>query len=242
VEEVATQCDICGEEASLSKEHVFPTWLTNALDQESTNVVFARPGRERRWRSQGHLGVTVGGVCTNCNNGWMAQLESDVRPVVTPFIEGAWPSLGRLERATLARWALKTAMVVDLMSKERFFELSDRMAVARQEPLRLSMTIWQGRLLATFTAMSVDYRVWWRHQHGQDLAGLVSTIAVGHALLQTVLVRADDLRGLPFRPKDWETELARLWPTLDTPFPAMPERVISEQRLSAVIDRCRSGV
>lgn len=58
--------------------------------------------------------LTVKAVCSSCNNGWMARLESDAKEAVfSSAFAGRGRSLHRGGQRTLAAWALKTAMMVE---------------------------------------------------------------------------------------------------------------------------------
>ncbi len=61
-----------------------------------------RPGRP--------FDQTVKDFCVDCNTGWMAQLESDAAPIMTPLIRGETGSLDALAQETLTIWATKTVL------------------------------------------------------------------------------------------------------------------------------------
>jgi len=55
-------------------------------------------------------------ICRACNNGWMSQLESQVRPLLSPLLVDPWPKNDRpilsalfLKSHVITRWLLKTA-------------------------------------------------------------------------------------------------------------------------------------
>lgn len=50
-------------------------------------------------------------VCSDCNNGWMNDLENEAEPVLTPLMRGESVDFNLAERAVLARWAGKTALI-----------------------------------------------------------------------------------------------------------------------------------
>lgn len=119
-----------------SNEHALPLWLQRELNLGSTMVhkVHKRPLREPRSYGDEVPTSTVaehkypvrnlvaGGVCRRCNNEWMSELETAVKPVLLNYIRGRFDNLLRLgsPHATLvARWAAKTAFVLDAISTRR---------------------------------------------------------------------------------------------------------------------------
>jgi len=79
-------------------------------------------GRLNPWQVRMHpsKNLMLGSVCGSCNAGWMNNLEGEVRPFLVnlasrqlmPF------ELSRAERWSLARWALKTALALELATPE----------------------------------------------------------------------------------------------------------------------------
>ena len=63
--------------------------------------------------------VKIKAVCRPCNNGWMSKLETDSKPLIGRLIEDFPLSLHTSQQTLLARWTLKTAMVLDGVTKER---------------------------------------------------------------------------------------------------------------------------
>ncbi len=57
--------------------------------------------------------VRVRAVCKPCNNGWMNQLESKVRPYLTPMVTGENVTLDQAALATVAQWLTLKVMVVE---------------------------------------------------------------------------------------------------------------------------------
>lgn len=57
----------------------------------------------------------AGNVCPNCDHGWMSQLEVQVKPILIRLIGDPLllETLTRDEKFTVARWALKTAAVLN---------------------------------------------------------------------------------------------------------------------------------
>jgi hypothetical protein len=107
-----------------SLEHVFPQWLLDHLDLRMTPVSpthLSSDGRVLSVRRHTLAGLQEGRVCRDCNNGWMSQLEGTAMPLLLRLFSGnrRVDSLSAPERRVIARWAVKTACVLNSASNYR---------------------------------------------------------------------------------------------------------------------------
>ncbi len=60
----------------------------------------------------------LGGVCLDCNNGWMSNLERRSKPVLLPLSKGdrSVLDLSHSEQRTISHWSVKTALVLHAAS------------------------------------------------------------------------------------------------------------------------------
>jgi hypothetical protein len=58
-------------------------------------------------------------VCQVCNNGWMSRLESAVRATMGSLVNDLSLWLDEEQQRLLARWATKTAMVIEGAKQEK---------------------------------------------------------------------------------------------------------------------------
>lgn len=56
-------------------------------------------------------------VCASCNNGWISTLEKSAHRLLTAMVLGHMTTLTKLEVAVVATWAVKTALVFELLSE-----------------------------------------------------------------------------------------------------------------------------
>src|SRR6266851_2569958 len=105
-----------------SDEHIVPKWLMNHLgirDMPFTSErVDVRSGQTFGRRQHTVRSFVAGRVCANCNNGWMAELEEQTRPILIRLIADPH-ELSKLhgdERDIVARWMFKTAAVLNRAS------------------------------------------------------------------------------------------------------------------------------
>jgi hypothetical protein len=64
--------------------------------------------------SQSTFDIETKAVCRRCNTGWMSRLESACAGLLgDPMLYGSTMNLDHKQQATVARWAVKTAMVLE---------------------------------------------------------------------------------------------------------------------------------
>jgi hypothetical protein len=116
-------CIFCGG-SGLSKEHIWPEWgaelVPTILDPHNTTFHFQEgpipiPKQTRMVKTrQGHTVTTKRRVvCRDCNHGWMATLEDDVRPIIVPMITGSKTTLTKYSMNTLLKWVVLKAIIID---------------------------------------------------------------------------------------------------------------------------------
>ena len=106
-------CIFCGEAKRLSNEHIFPQWLQKyfGISKETLNITFSSeaPQVKRRLVFDRHLN---GRVCTDCNGGWMSQLESKAKPILIDLLELKRRSFSEEDSHTLGLWIFKTVLTL----------------------------------------------------------------------------------------------------------------------------------
>jgi len=81
-------CLFCNNIAN-SKEHIVPVWLSNALERTEEEIIMNYHSLgANEIREQGKLkGFKTKSVCEHCNNGWMSQLETQVKSFLLNFVQ-----------------------------------------------------------------------------------------------------------------------------------------------------------
>lgn len=113
------KCIFCGADG-VSKEHFWPQWMHPLLPAgEKFTVGFDR-FKDGEWESerlremQGPpMNKTIQCVCEPCNNGWMSEMEKEVRPVLERLMRMETFTITDEERAALVRYFVMKAMVAD---------------------------------------------------------------------------------------------------------------------------------
>ncbi len=118
-------CIFCGVEGKISKEHVFGLWLKDLFPRDEhtkrksiytawLDESGSHTPAEKKDQLQGHVGSKqLRVVCQRCNNIWLSQLETRIRPILVPLITGEHRNLIESEQALLATWSTRIAMVAE---------------------------------------------------------------------------------------------------------------------------------
>lgn len=194
----AMPCVFCASVGPMSREHVFPRWLSDLLPEfdEAAGFDYERRLVTHRdelahHRSGPLLDVVTRDVCEVCNNGWLENLETEARPVLTPMIRGTARVLSALEQQfVVASWARKTMLTMHgtNIGRERVASAEQyRWFFEHQQPLPGSH-VWLVRyadrtrwpIVAHQYAMSVRRAGEPAPQMGDPLNGFGVVFTVGH--------------------------------------------------------------
>jgi hypothetical protein len=109
-------CIFCGRDVKLTREHVFPQWLSEVFPDLGEadylrRLVSFDDDRRDQWPGR-PFDVVVKDVCADCNNGWMSTLEHQVQPILTPMLQDQPRTLTVLDQHLLSTWAMKTMLTM----------------------------------------------------------------------------------------------------------------------------------
>jgi|SRR5579862_2757902 len=114
-------CIFCGitlTKDNRSREHVVPAWLQTHLgmNDQQLRLATANVSDNKILKSRTHAASRLqeGRICATCNTGWMSKLETESMELLKSLIDGRFSpvELSNGQRASLARWATKTAFVL----------------------------------------------------------------------------------------------------------------------------------
>ena len=118
----AARCVFCGAPGT-SREHVFASWIA-ALFADATPFTLTKSlGRTNVTTKD--LGVSLRAACAKCNNEWMSEFEVRAKPVLVPAMRGEQASWAQDDQERVARWALKTALMLDRSRPEPYATLAE---------------------------------------------------------------------------------------------------------------------
>lgn len=145
-------CIFCGNTPT-TKEHIFPEWsheylgpreatnakmLVSAQHKDRTDFVFdlRMSGPLRDWQ----IKCVCGGLRKSCNNGWMRELENEVRPIMKPLILGDRTRLSPVHQKVIATWAVLKA----ILSHHPFIKRKKRKIFASTRVPQAEWSVWIG--------------------------------------------------------------------------------------------------
>lgn len=202
-------CIFCAK-SKPTREHVIPAWLSDVLpgDGEFNFTRQQEDGSVSSW-STSALNLTVKRVCGPCNHGWMSQLESRAKPLLTPLIHGQAGTFGRHEQTLMATWATKMAIVVEQTRSGRPMIPTEyrRHVYERQEPPP-GTHVWMARYGGART-------VWFDRFDGNldssQKSGRIHalTLSLGQLVLQLYSLLIDKPEEIVI---EKATPLPELWP------------------------------
>ena len=219
-------CVFCGRsDLKITNEHAWPNWMRELFPPGPTTVFGTRPAPQKPITIHPRaddMGVKVNAVCRPCNEGWMENLETEVRPFLTEMIrDGREVQLTREQLGALARWAVKTAMVFEFTNRAPPFYAFDQRNGIRHGAIPGATLVWAARYVGpTFMSTAVAKGL----IHDVAVNGITTkqpgsalTISVGQFVVQVVSVKPpENVAGLWFPlPQQFKDHAVDLWPRAD---------------------------
>ena len=221
---MARTCIFCGSDRELTKEHAWPSWLSNHF---STRFAFRKGFRltSDQWgqrisdRRVKGLDLTVNRICAECNNGWMSRLETEAMPLLSPLIDGKHRAIWSDEQAIISAWFIKTAMVFEFTagsSREPYYTDEERRGVRAERAIPRSTIILLGGYRGDgYQGFTQDRDLNVQSEGGSTYRRYVNVLSIGHLLMFAV---SDGLREnlaeVPW-PDDQDVEetWVSIWPS-----------------------------
>jgi hypothetical protein len=214
-------------------EHAWPEWLLRALGlfppKQSTGIMVAHFGPEERPETWRGAEITIKRVCKRCNSGWMSDLETEAKPLITPLLADLAIPLDRPIQRVIARWSIKTAMVFEFSPGKGWpslFTAADRQIIADPHSARLpaDIVVWIGRKAESDVTLAAARRL--LHPIPIEPArgpspieeGYGTTFAFGRLVLQVLRVKrrensAPGITTIHPRQGPWGQLLSQVWPS-----------------------------
>jgi hypothetical protein len=124
-ERVCIFCKRQLSEVGRAKEDVIPKWLLQHLGLDKRHDLIASSHLSdagvalKDPRIQGSHTILQGAVCQPCNNGWMSDLETLAKPLITKMSVGESIILSEQDCLVLANWVFKTLALWQITSNYR---------------------------------------------------------------------------------------------------------------------------
>jgi len=227
-----------------SLEDAWPQWITKQFKGRRPSEVHAERGGKKLkpWRTL-QPELTIRCVCRGCNNGWMSQLEQAAQPVLQPLIAGQSVSLDETGQAVVARWAVKTAMVLEAVDprEKRIYEAAQCARFRACGAIPWRTTIWLAASVDSASFMSTKNRHLGEPAH--EIVGASTTMAFGHIAIQVLTMQVPEDVGpqtvvtTMVRRGPWDQLTRQVWSTR-APVTWPPAMGVSgEEGLDAFADR-----
>ena len=212
-------CIFCSKKAS-TKEDAWPRWLMNRFPVSST----ARMDAERGGHGLGNWHTAkpklqVKWLCASCNNGWMSRLESEAKPVLGVILDDKLKDIDPSAQSILARWAVKTSMVLESIDSNRtwFYSEAERQTMRSAQSLPPRTSVWIAKCINQPNIYNAAKDL--RTTTGKNEAhAYATTMAFGALALQIVSIKTTvaipenipltyDVSNGP-----WDQTLVQIWP------------------------------
>ena len=200
---VRRSCFFCGRtKGPLTKEHVWPQWVSRLLlrRHDADHFVHRRAVGDSivdNWKSR-DLDVTTRTVCSDCNGGWLSELENRVKSLASRLIVGdpVAFALAPESRSLLAAWAYKMAMLLEVSSSDtsvEFFTPADRLRFRQTTSAHWFVRVFMGRYEfegRPAHAMTPRHTFTERTGTQRSFYLKISTVTAGHLAMQVMSVRS----------------------------------------------------
>lgn len=173
---VIRTCIFCNG-GPMTKEHAWPRWIRELYpgNESWSHELLDQDGNVLRGRKSDSIDVEVRRVCKQCNNGWMSSLES-IAPLLTRLARGESTELTATEQGKLARWLVKTGLMIDLATPKPTISIESYHALFRGDPNEFTVVLLSSfptdEAGADLSCMMQGNRItakWWSPTRGDHL-------------------------------------------------------------------------
>ena len=147
-------CIFCGK-TPLTREHFWSSWMKEVFPQSKHNhharfessrddVILQRPSDGNHKKVTGPPGSwQLKVVCSECNNNWMSQIETEAKPIITELAFGNPISLSRSEQEILSKWVFLKLIIGEYDSNEtRIIKADQRQYFYKYQLIPFPWKIW----------------------------------------------------------------------------------------------------
>ncbi|HWJ64693.1 MAG TPA: hypothetical protein VNS19_22155 [Acidimicrobiales bacterium] len=229
MQRVPRDCVWCDQSGPTTVEDVIAQWIARLFQErfwpQTPNFAIRRPGRwhdEDLPSAQPAKRIKIDlKVCATCNNGWMSQLETRVKPVLSDliFAEDA-VAVSQSDADTLAAWSAKTltnAVFERHRRADRLVPPGARDLIRQQQVPTPDMAITAFRVDGLDTKVRTRVSdVPLRKPGGRQIGvAVVSTLLIGRVAVR--MVYSTHARSTPALPAPLRSTALPLWPTSSRP-------------------------
>jgi len=162
-------------------------------------------------------------VCGTCNNGWMHDLENTNISILGSLMRDIALPIDTLQQYSIARWATKTAMVMEAVTRQRrkcFYNQEEREQLRATSDLPVDTFVWLARYAGNLHLVFTGTDVWDNEPNRPEtLHGYVNTIGFGYLVIQVLSFHLPPNRqpaSIAPHPAPWDKILVPVWPVRRT--------------------------
>lgn len=238
-------CMFCGKKVS-AVEDAWPLWLMKRFPYSDK----ARTYGEIGVRSLGNWPTPkprhrVKRLCKDCNCGWMSRLENEAKPVLESILDEKLAAIGTSAQLTIARWAAKTAMVLETVDSNRawFYAESERLLMRETQTIPQRTSVWIAKCVDHPNIYSAAKDL--RTAPGDDgVHAFATTMGFGSLALQVLGIKtpakiaANVAITYDVSDGPWDQTLVQVWPPSQNPLVWPPQYGLADELgLEALTER-----
>lgn len=258
------RCIFCGEPfgpmRKRSDEHAAPKWCGELLAEhlappppgtpppEHIQIIETADGREELFKGKRNPFTTVAkDVCKPCNEGWMEEMEDWAKRWLAAPIIGRSRTLAFWRQASAASWAVKTALVWELVdTQQRTVPLEVLRIFHQLQRPGGRQQVWLGRYQGRDPHHSWR-RVAAHHIDGpaegeQDAEGYLVAVTIGelamvvlgHTFSLAGIRVGDPLPGIALH-ESFPGQLVQVWPLKNETVRWPPPTILDDAVLDAIV-------
>jgi hypothetical protein len=229
------KCLFCDRNAD-SREHVWPSWiLKNLMSGHQMSVRGFIADRTVGWVGP-RPELKAKFVCSDCNGGWMSDLEEQNRPILGAMMRDIATPIDPLQQLNITSWVVKTSMVFEALASKKhrpFYTAQDREHLRDGSALPNRTSIWLARHAGEPDIGSVGMAAWKdKPTESEGLYVYATTIVFGYLAIQILSAQFQDNREgnlkIDVKPAPWDKLLVQIWPSDGTAVVWPPDLTFSE--------------
>jgi len=158
-------------------------------------------------------------LCDFCNNGWMSRLENEAKPALESILDDKLKDIDPSAQSILARWAVKTAMVLECIDSNRtwFYSKDERQTMRSAQSLPPRTSVWIAKFInqPNIYSAAKDLRTTAGNNeaHAYATTMVFGSLALQIVSIKTTLVIPENVPlNYDVRDGPWDQTLVQIWP------------------------------
>lgn len=217
-------CMFCGNKVS-SVEDAWPLWLMKRFPCSDKARTYGEIGAHNlgNWPTSKPR-HRLKKLCRDCNCGWMSRLENETKPIIESILDEKLTAIDVSAQLTIARWAAKTAMVLETIDSNRpcFYAEIERLLMRETQTIPQRTSVWIAKCIDHPNIYSAAKEL--RTASGDDgVHAFITTMGFGSLALQVLGMKTPakipESVAITYDVSDgpWDQTLVQVWPPSQNP-------------------------